>query len=157
MKKHTVFTAAIMLSSCFNIATAQDTGEPFLDPAVVIDNNSDIPVRVIVYSDAPKKMHIVKHEQVVKAHSRHQQSKGIDYYAKPKSGTSKDQHNRVIALVYNASSGKLLTAMQKVVDTYGSSALRKDKQLILDIDIHPSYSVDMQLTPPATRRLRKTR
>lgn len=146
---------SLWLSTALTPAFAHDTGEPLLDPAVVVDNNSNSAVRVIVYSDAPKKMHIIKHEQVVKAHSRHQQSKGIDYYAQPDSGSKKDQKNRVIALVYKEKSGQLLTAMQKIVDTYGSGAIQKDKHLILDIDIHPSYSVDMQLKPPATRRLRK--
>lgn len=137
------------LACCMTIsAFAADQGVSLLDPPVSIYNHSDKSLEVVVYADAPKSLKVSRHVQYVKPHASNTQWQGIDYYAKKGSGTAMDQRNRVVVLVYDRANDQLLTSASKIVKTFGSGAIQKDKALVLNIEVKPkhSYQVDISIS-----------
>ena len=138
---------AITLAASISSSTvfAQDWPGEFVDPAVIVTNQSSKAIEVMTYADVPHLKKIIKHEQTAQAGKTNTSKTGIDYYAKPNSGKLQDQRNKVVVSVYNKATGKLLDTESKTVNAYGSAAIKKDKHLLLQVNFSKNDQITLKL------------
>jgi|GEM_PF-3469572 hypothetical protein len=134
-----------VLLGVVGFAFAQDFGESLIDPPVTVTNHTNQAIEVVTYSDFPHIKRIIKHNFVIPAMQSKTDKSGIDYYAKAHSGMGMDQANRVVVMIFDHKTNQLIAAKSKVVDTYGSQAIEKDKKLKLEIKLSPGQDIDISM------------